>query len=214
MNKKVNRILLFLLAAILVFSVAACGSVKQSGVLTEGTTGSTHDTKDETKDTADTTETEIDSSDAVSDVETPDDEIHQQSDTVSTGPERIGIYTIDEMTLETVSITAMIDTTGGLTTDAVVDAVVLVLEDHSLEVFINDTIVTENVVTVDIEAEDPVMPFGNSGSSVESVILDCISYSLFDNFDEIKAICFTVNGSEYESGHIHLPMGEPYLKRE
>lgn len=210
MNKTMNRMMLFLLAAVLVFSVAACGGVQQESGKTEGILDANPNTKEEVQEN-------VVVDDETDDTKLEDEAIGEEepvSEQVSSGPERIGIYTIDEVSLDTVSLTAMINTAGGLTADAVVDAVILALEDYSLEIYVNGTNLVDGIATVDIQAEDSIMPFGNEGSSVESVILDCISYSLFDNFDEIKAICFTVNGEDYESGHIHLPAGEPYLKRE
>lgn len=129
---------------------------------------------------------------------------------VKNDPERIGIYTIDDETLETVSLTALINTAGGLTPEAVVEAVALALEDHLIEIQIGSITVEGKKVTVDIKSEDANLPFGNTGSSVEGVILDCITYSLFDNFKELREIYFTVNGGAYESGHISLGIGEAY----
>lgn len=127
--------------------------------------------------------------------------------------QRVGIYTIDDETLETKSLTAMVNVKDGLTVDAVVDAVVLALADHSIEAVVDGISVDGGKVTVDLKAEEPYQPFGNA-SSVEGLALDCISYSIFDNFRELKEIYFTVNGEAYESGHISLPLGEPYLKKE
>ncbi len=246
MRRKAYGICLFLLAAVLVVAIAACGKRGQreentsTGVensdqdkTAEDIEGEQNNTpeEDETKPSADGQEEDVKDSaqtDLGEDTEAgKSDEAAEKNETGADSqpkeerleeggkdpagsPERIGIYTIDDETLETVSLTAMIDTAGGLTPEAVVEAVALALEDHLIEISIGSIMVDGKKVTVDIQSEDAKLPFGNAGSSVEGVILDCITYSLFDNFKDLKEIYFTVNGGAYESGHISLAVGEAY----
>ena len=249
MRRKAYGICLFLLAAVLVVAIAACGKRGQreentsTGVESSDQDKTAEDIEgeqtntpeeDETKQTADGQsgqeedvkdsaqtdsgeDTEAGKSDEAAekdetgaDSQPKEERLEEGGKEPAGSPERIGIYTIDDETLETVSLTAMIDTAGGLTPEAVVEAVALALEDHLIEISVGSITVDGKKVTVDIQSEDAKLPFGNAGSSVEGVILDCITYSLFDNFKDLKEIYFTVNGGAYESGHISLAVGEAY----
>ncbi len=50
----------------------------------------------------------------------------------------------------------------------------------------------------------------NLGSESEVGILDAIADAYFTNIEDTKAIYYTVNGSEYISGHLELPTNQPY----
>lgn len=232
MKDKSNIILLLLLTAFLVFTSAACGRKATSwdpGAPSAGNKTGESSAQSDASDAGDEAEKkDEDGGDSGTTDDTPEDNKDKTPEDNTAGDEktsassldtgrsfsRIEIYTIDDVTLETVSITAMVDVKDGLTVDAVVNAVLLALEDHSVSVDVAGITTEGSGVTIDIAAEDAIKPFGDAGSSVEEVVLDCISYSIFDNFKDLKKIYFTVNGGGYESGHISLPMGEPYLTVE
>ena len=125
----------------------------------------------------------------------------------------IEIYSIEDDTLGTVNVDTVVTVDGDLKVTDVIDAVVSELEDHDIDVVIGSVAVDEGKVTIDISADDPFLPFGSLGSSAEGSVLDCLSLSVFDNFSEINAVCFLVNGQAYETGHIQLAADEPYLTR-
>ena len=207
-KEKENRLNAYLVLIILICAVTAWMTKGQGlGLKNLGNDAETEisDTKEEPM--------EEDQSTEVKEPETESTDLPTEEQEPEIITERIGIYTIDEETLETASVTAMLDVTNGLTVTAVVEAVRLAMEDHSIEIQLGDIRQDGNKVVVDILAEEAVLPFGNAGSAVEGVILDCISYSVFDNFAEIEEIYFTVNGDTYESGHIYLPMDEAYLTK-
>lgn len=232
MKRKMKFFCLFLLVLVLIAAVAACSGGDQDTPEEEngGTTTDMDDSGEEEEEGEEHLppdpgkEAERDEEDDV-DKETgegkPDDTADGKEPQDATGPsvesdlnlERIGIYTIDEETLETKSLTAMVNIKGSLTVDNVVDAVVLALADHSIDVVVAKTTVDGTKVTVDFTSKEAHQPFGNAGSSVEDVILDCIGYSLLDNFKELTEVYFTVNGGAYESGHVYLDPSEPYLKK-
>lgn len=216
MRKRMIQISCFVLLTILLLFAVACGKKKQEqnaeqNVTTEENKQENESDANSKEDTAQSgvnEEAGADSSDTEGDTgENPD----KTEQTVS--PERVNIYTIDDATLDTSSVTVMLDVSDGLKPDAVVNAVILALEDHMIEVEIISTTVEDGKAVVDISAENENQPFGNEGSSVEGAILDCISYSLFENFSDINEIYFRVNGGPFESGHIYLPEDEPYLKK-
>ena len=218
---KVSKLALFLLLIVAVCMVAACGKKKNdvsSGkpageTVNEQQGQDTEEQPDETQKDSDENPEPVQPDNTDPEKEGTEGEQTEETESQTTA-RQIGIYTIDDNTLETVSLTAMVNVSGELTVEAVIDAVILALEDHSLEVQIAGIQMSDESVTVDILADEPLQPFGNAGSSVEETILDCISYSVFDNFESLKTIYFTVNGEAYESGHIYLPEGEPYLRKE
>jgi len=219
-NQKENRLNAYLVLVILICAVTAW-LTKGQGL---GLKNPENDKKTEISDTREEAdEQQEDQKTDLKEPEKPEDTGSEVKENPTNPPveekepeiimERIGIYTIDEETLETASVTAMLDVTDGLSVKAVVEAVRLAMEDHSIEIQLGEIRIDGNKVVVDILAEEAVLPFGNAGSAVEGVILDCISYSVFDNFAEIEEIYFTVNGDTYESGHIYLPMDEAYLTK-
>ena len=125
----------------------------------------------------------------------------------------VGIYTIEDDTLNTTSIDTVVQIDGELKAEDVVNAVVSELEDHDIDIVIASVTNEGGKVTIDIEADDPFLPFGSLGSSAEGSVLDCLSYSIFDNFADVNAVYFHVNGEAYETGHIVLKADEPYLTR-
>jgi len=125
----------------------------------------------------------------------------------------IGIYSIEDDTLGTVNVDAVVTIDGELKVTDVIDAVVGELEDHDIYVVIGSVSSDEGKVTIDIKADDPFLPFGSLGSSAEGSVLDCLSLSIFDNFSDINAVYFLVNGQAYETGHIQLAADEPYITR-
>ena len=126
---------------------------------------------------------------------------------------KIGIYTLEDESLDTVSVETVVEYKDELKVEDVVAAVVSELEDHDIDVKIGSVTNEGNKVTIDLSAEDSFLPFGSLGSSAEGSVLDCLSYSIFDNFSDIKEVYFLVNGEAYETGHIELKKDEPYLTR-
>ena len=139
------------------------------------------------------------------------------NDTPSVTPtpssQKIGIYSIEDDSLDTVSVETVVEIEGELKAENVIDAVVNELEDHDIDITIASVTNEDRKVTIDISADDPFLPFGSLGSTAEGSVLDCLSYSIFDNFSDVTAVYFLVNGSAYETGHIELKVGEPYLTR-
>ena len=46
------------------------------------------------------------------------------------------------------------------------------------------------------------------------MVLDCISYSIFDNFTDYKKIYFKLNGEAYKSKQLKLSDKKPFMADE
>ncbi|MBR6396491.1 MAG: GerMN domain-containing protein [Lachnospiraceae bacterium] len=183
-----KRILYFIFVFLLVFAMASCASKKDPAL-----------TQDE--------------------INARILESENQSGQGSIAPEgtptakKIGIYTIEDESLDTVSIETVVEYKDELKVEDVITAVVSELEDHDIDIKIGSVTNEGNKVTIDLKADDSFLPFGSLGSSAEGSVLDCLSYSVFDNFSDVKEVYFLVNGEAYETGHIELKKDEPYLTR-
>ncbi len=121
------------------------------------------------------------------------------------------IYTLSGDFSELAAVTAMVDAQQEITEALVVDAVVDALADNAIYVRVNSVSNTDDVVTVDFDATSP--PVSQVGAGIEGLILDAFAQSLLDNVSSCKAICFSVDGGDYASGHFEFSKEDVYLRR-
>ncbi len=151
-----------------------------------------------------TTEAESQNTDAPSE---------EKKEGVDNSTRRIGIYIPDETTFEIVSVDTLVDVTDGFDIKDVLDAITLELGAQGIDLTIGDIRVDGDKATVDIQADNAFQPMGNVGSDLEAALLDCMAYSILDNFEEVNEVYYSVNGGDYSSGHNEFAKDEVYLKR-
>ena len=155
--------------------------------------------KSEVEDSNTETASEIDGAELLSTIIPVEGEYGEISN-ISVSQKKIIIYIIDsENELKILDVT---------------EAVLLALSDNFENIEIDSIKEDKKSVTVDFKAKDKKMPFGKDGAESEELILDCISYSIFDNFSNLKRIYFTVNGEAYNSNKIKLSEKKPFLVNE
>lgn len=124
----------------------------------------------------------------------------------NTEKKEISIYTINDDTLESEPVTVEVE--EELTAEAVVEASVKSLEEHSLKIGIYS--VAQEGDTVIVSFQKDTAPIIGVGSGVEETILNCISDSLIDNVEGCKKVIFRVEDGPYESGHMIFDIDEVY----
>ena len=115
---------------------------------------------------------------------------------ISIKQKKITIYTIDAENDKVVAKNSMVTDNGELKPETV--------------------IITEksDSVTVDLAVENKSYPFGEKNRISEVKVLDCISYSIFDNFTDYKKIYFKLNGEAYKSKQLKLSEKKPFMADE
>lgn len=117
----------------------------------------------------------------------------------------VPIYSINDDSLESEQTYVTME---AVTPEAVVQAVVDSLAEHSLEVGIDS--VTMEGDTVIVSFLFGKAPLTAVGSTVEETILNSIADSLLDNVDGCKKVVFRAEGEAYESGHYAFGIDEVY----
>ncbi len=169
--------------------------------------------KSEVEDSNTETASEIDGAELLSTIIPVEGEYGEISN-ISVSQKKIIIYIIDTTKNSILPITTTIDSENELKILDVTEAVLLALSDNFENIEIDSIKEDKKSVTVDFKAKDKKMPFGKDGAESEELILDCISYSIFDNFSNLKRIYFTVNGEAYNSNKIKLSEKKPFLVNE
>ena len=164
---------------------------------------------------------------SVESVETDNLPMSDTVDTVIKVPDREGnskdisivqkkfiIYTIDSESEQVVPKTGTVMSDETLKPESVVDSVILELDgliDGDIDVKLEKK---DGSVTVDFSVSDKKYPFGKKHKAVETKILECISYSILDNFTDYKKIYFKLNGEAYISKQLKLPGNKPFMADE
>lgn len=132
---------------------------------------------------------------------------------ISIKQKKITIYTIDAENDKVVAKNSMVTDNGELKPETVIDLVLLELDDLIDDVSVNITEKSDSI-TVDLAVEDKSYPFGEKNRISEVKVLDCISYSIFDNFTDYKKIYFKLNGEAYKSKQLKLSEKKPFMADE
>lgn len=125
---------------------------------------------------------------------------------------KVIIYGIDTKTGFITPINRAIDDDVSLE-----NILLLVVEELSDIASINilNVIEEDDNLTIDFyKSEGEKTPFGKIRRVGENEILDCISYTIFENFEQYKRIFFTINGETYNTDKIKLSEGEPFIVNE
>ena len=132
---------------------------------------------------------------------------------ISIKQKKITIYTIDTENDKVIAKNSMVADDEGLKPETIIELVLLELDDLIDDVSVN-VIKESDSITVDLNVEDKNYPFGENNQISEIKILDCISYSIFDNFTDYKKIYFKLNGEAYKSKQLKLSDKKPFMADE
>ncbi len=135
------------------------------------------------------------------------------SGNISIKQKKITIYTIDAENDKVIAKNSMVTDDEGLKPETIIELVLLELDDLIDDVSVN-VIKESDSITVDLNVEDNNYPFGENNQISEIKILDCISYSIFDNFTDYKKIYFKLNGEAYKSKQLKLSEKKPFIEDE
>ncbi len=139
------------------------------------------------------------------------DETQQKSD-INVEPvvtKEVNIYTMNETTFNVESAVALIPIDTELTPEIIVDMVVDSFADRLVAIGIDS--VTTKGDTVIVSFLNDSAPIFNTGSGLESTILDAIAQSLVDNLEEYPKVIFRAEGEAYATGHNEFGIDEVYL---
>ena len=196
----VKRVFAFVIAASIV--ITACGHKAHTGE-----SGSVHTSYGKSLN-----DSELPGSDLVNTIiKVPDKEGNSKN--ISIKQKKITIYTIDTENDKVVAKNSMVTDNGELKPETVIDLVLLELDDLIDDVSVNITEKSDSV-TVDLAVENKSYPFGEKNRISEVKVLDCISYSIFDNFTDYKKIYFKLNGEAYKSKQLKLSEKKPFMADE
>lgn len=137
-----------------------------------------------------------------------EEDIIEPNNDKNTSNNEIFIYGIQGETLESEQVGVLIPEEAEITADYIVNQVVEVFAEDSIEIGIDSVIVEGDNVIVSFQSDKA--PLYNVGSGVESTILDSFAMSLLDNIETCKNVIFRVEGKAYQSGHIELGIDEIY----
>lgn len=133
-----------------------------------------------------------------------------KSSDINITPKKLTVYTLDGEKNLIVPLATVVTSEDEIKPEDVVNSVLLELEDI-IATDISVGIAAENEsITVDFEVKDTKYPFG-SNNPPESLILDCISYSIFENFSDYTKIYFKTNGEAYNSKQLKLSEEKPFM---
>lgn len=141
----------------------------------------------------------------------PEDKGNDKKD-VNISRKKINLYIIDEKGVNTLPIVSFVSP-DSFSPKTVAEAVILALGEKAADTQIGEVQLIESAIYIDLQAKHPEAPFGNIDSKQEEMILDCISYSLLDNFSDYGTIYFKVNGEAYNSKNIKLDKDKPFINQ-
>ena len=135
------------------------------------------------------------------------------SENISIKQKKINIYTIDTENDKVVAKNSMVTDDGGLKPETIIESVLLEIADLIDDVSVNVKIEGDSI-TVDFLATDKDYPFGRKNHISETMVLECISYSILDNIKDYKKIYFKLNGEAYISKQLKLSEKKPFMSDE
>ena len=122
-------------------------------------------------------------------IKVPDKEGNSKN--ISIKQKKITIYTIDTGNNKVIAKNSMVTDDKELKPETIIDLVML-----------------------DLDVKNKDYPFGEKNQISEVMVLDCISYSIFDNFTDYKKIYFKLNGEAYKSKQLKLSDKKPFMADE
>lgn len=141
----------------------------------------------------------------------PEEKGNEKTD-VNISRKKINIYIIDEKAVNTLPIVSFVNP-DTFSPGTVAEAVILALGERAGDTKIGEVKTEKASVFIDLETEHANLPFGEVSENVEEMILNCISYSILDNFSDFSNIYFTVNGEAYQSDNLKLDRDKPFINQ-
>lgn len=133
---------------------------------------------------------------------------------ISITQQKVTIYSVDAESDKVLAKNSMITIKDELIPQDIIDAVLLELDDMIDGDIIANTLTNEDSITIDFIVKDKNYPFGKKSQVKDVVVLDCISYSVFENFNDFKRVYFKLNGEAYKSKQLKLSGTEPFMVNE
>ena len=151
---------------------------------------------------------EVQNSDNV--IKVPDEK--NNSKEISVRSRKITVYSIEND--KVVPNTSVVMDNDKVKPETIIESVMLELDD-----VIDGDITTEvkedgDSIIVNFNVSNKDYPFGEKIQVPETSVLECISYSILDNFKEYKKIYFKLNGEAYVSKQLKLAEGKPFMVNE
>lgn len=151
---------------------------------------------------------EVQNSDNV--IKIPDEK--NNSKEISVRSRKITVYSIEND--KVVPKTSVVMDNDKVKPETIIESVMLELDD-----VIDGDITTEvkedgDSIIVNFNVSNKDYPFGKKIQVPETSVLECISYSILDNFKEYKKIYFKLNGEAYVSKQLKLADGKPFMVNE
>ena len=130
---------------------------------------------------------------------------------ISITQKKVTIYTIDVQNGTIAANNSMITIKEVLIPEDIIEAVLFELDEY-IEIDATTTVVTDkDSIKINFSTTNKDYPFGKETQITEVEVLDCISYSIFENFKDYKKIYFTLNGEAYKSKQLKLSDTEPFM---
>ena len=151
---------------------------------------------------------EVQNSDNV--IKIPDEK--NNSKEISVRSRKITVYSIEND--KVVPKTSVVMDNDKVKPETIIESVMLELDD-----VIDGDITTEvkedgDSIIVNFNVSNKDYPFGEKIQVPETSVLECISYSILDNFKEYKKIYFKLNGEAYKSKQLKLSDKKPFMADE
>lgn len=143
-------------------------------------------------------------------IKVPD--IEGSSKEISIRSKKITLYTIENE--QVVPKTSMVMEDMELKPESVIESVMLELDDLIPDDLNWEVIEEGDSVIVDFTVADKEYPFGKKNQVQETKVLECISYSVLDNFKDYKKVYFKLNGEAYISKQLKLSDKKPFMADE
>ena len=137
-------------------------------------------------------------------IKVPDEK--NNSKEISVRSRKITVYSIEND--KVVPKTSVVMDNDKVKPETIIESVMLELDD-----VIDGDITTEvkedgDSIIVNFNVSNKDYPFGEKIQVPETSVLECISYSILDNFKEYKKIYFKLNGEAYVSKQLKLADGK------
>ena len=133
---------------------------------------------------------------------------------ISITQQKVTIYSVDAESDKIQAKNSMITIKEELIPQDIIDAVLFELDDLIDGNAIANTLTDKDSITIDFVTKDKDYPFGKKSQVTDVVVLDCISYSIFDNFKDFKKIYFKLNGEAFRSKQLKLSDTKPFMINE
>ena len=143
-------------------------------------------------------------------IKVPDEK--NNSKEISVRSRKITVYSIEND--KVVPKTSVVMDNDKVKPETIIESVMLELDD-----VIDGDITTEvkedgDSIIVNFNVSNKDYPFGEKIQVPETSVLECISYSILDNFKEYKKIYFKLNGEAYKSKQLKLSEKKPFMADE